>query len=205
LNKGVNMKLVKWLSSLLTGFMLVSCVTINIYFPAAAAEKAADRIIEDVWGPAVPHQEEKPEATQEQSSRLEPLPVAIHLLNWITTPAVAAEANLNISSPAINKIQSQMKQRHNQLKAYYASGAVGLTNQGLVTVRDAKAIPLKERNKVKGLVADENKDRNALYAEIARANGHPEWKADIQATFAQRWIKKAAKGWWYNSGGWKQK
>ncbi len=25
------------------------CVTINIYFPAAAAEKAADKIIEDVW------------------------------------------------------------------------------------------------------------------------------------------------------------
>ncbi len=25
------------------------CVTINIYFPAAAAEKAADRIIEEVW------------------------------------------------------------------------------------------------------------------------------------------------------------
>ena len=28
---------------------LSACVTINIYFPAAAAEKAADRIIEDVW------------------------------------------------------------------------------------------------------------------------------------------------------------
>lgn len=26
-----------------------ACVTINIYFPAAAAEKAADRIIDDVW------------------------------------------------------------------------------------------------------------------------------------------------------------
>ena len=26
-----------------------ACVTINIYFPAAAAEKAADRIIEEVW------------------------------------------------------------------------------------------------------------------------------------------------------------
>lgn len=25
------------------------CVTINIYFPAAAAEKAADRIIDQVW------------------------------------------------------------------------------------------------------------------------------------------------------------
>lgn len=28
---------------------LGACVTINIYFPAAAAEQAADRIIEEVW------------------------------------------------------------------------------------------------------------------------------------------------------------
>jgi hypothetical protein len=33
----------------LTGTFLAGCVTINIYFPAAAAEKAADKIIEDVW------------------------------------------------------------------------------------------------------------------------------------------------------------
>lgn len=34
---------------------LPACVTINIYFPEAAAEKAADKIINDVWqlqGPA---------------------------------------------------------------------------------------------------------------------------------------------------------
>ena len=30
-------------------FTLSACVTINIYFPAAAAEKAADKIIEEVW------------------------------------------------------------------------------------------------------------------------------------------------------------
>ena len=35
------------LASLL--LMLTGCVTINIYFPAAAAEKAADRIIDEVW------------------------------------------------------------------------------------------------------------------------------------------------------------
>jgi len=29
--------------------MLPACVTINIYFPEAAAEKAADKIIDDVW------------------------------------------------------------------------------------------------------------------------------------------------------------
>lgn len=29
--------------------LLSACVTINIYFPAPAAEKAADKIIEEVW------------------------------------------------------------------------------------------------------------------------------------------------------------
>ncbi len=47
------------LSILLGGVLLLTgCVTINIYFPAAAAEKAADRIIDEVWqlkgGAAVP-------------------------------------------------------------------------------------------------------------------------------------------------------
>lgn len=28
---------------------LAACVTINIYFPAAAAEKAADKILDEVW------------------------------------------------------------------------------------------------------------------------------------------------------------
>jgi succinate dehydrogenase hydrophobic anchor subunit len=35
--------------ALLAVFMLPACVTINIYFPAAAAEKAADKIIDEVW------------------------------------------------------------------------------------------------------------------------------------------------------------
>jgi hypothetical protein len=36
-------------ASLLMLALLSGCVTINIYFPAAAAEKAADKIIEEVW------------------------------------------------------------------------------------------------------------------------------------------------------------
>jgi hypothetical protein len=35
--------------ALLGAVVLPACVTINIYFPAAAAEKAADKIIDDVW------------------------------------------------------------------------------------------------------------------------------------------------------------
>ena len=200
------MKLFRWLTSSVAGLMLVSCVTINIYFPAAAAEKAADRIIEDVWGPEIQSNESTSPDDQEQSKQQQAQGLALTVLNWMIPAAQAAEADLNISSPAINTLQAAMKARHQTLKAYYSSGAVGLTENGLISVRDAKAIALKDRNKVKGLVADENKDRNALYAEIARANGHPEWKADIQSTFARRWVSNAASGWWYQSGGsWQQK
>jgi uncharacterized protein YdbL (DUF1318 family) len=76
----------------------------------------------------------------------------------------------------------------------------------MVEVHDQNAIPLPERNQARQLVADENKDRAALYAAIAKANGHPEWEAEIRDTFAKRWIAKAQAGWWYkDAGGWKQK
>lgn len=38
-----------WTSLSLTGIALSACVTINIYFPAAEAEKAADKIIDGIW------------------------------------------------------------------------------------------------------------------------------------------------------------
>ncbi len=99
-----------------------------------------------------------------------------------------------------------MRARHAQLLPYYNAGAIGLTNDGFVAVRDAKAIPLNARNTVNQLVADENRDRAALYREIAAANGHPEWAAQIQETFARRWIDRAQPGWYYQaSGGWRAK
>ncbi|MDP3308088.1 hypothetical protein [Methylotenera sp.] len=38
-----------WMFGLAWECMLPACVTINIYVPAAAAEKAADKIIDEVW------------------------------------------------------------------------------------------------------------------------------------------------------------
>ena len=39
----------QWIWLIAAALVLPACVTINIYFPAAAAEKAADRIIDEVW------------------------------------------------------------------------------------------------------------------------------------------------------------
>jgi uncharacterized protein YdbL (DUF1318 family) len=197
------MKQLKWLSSSFMGLMLVSCVTINIYFPAAAAEEAADRIIEDVWGTETQADEPEQQSLLNNAGQLN---LAVTLLNWVVSPAQAAGPDLNINSPAISTLQAKMKKRFTSLKPYYSNGAIGLTEDGLVTIRDNKSIPLKNRNLVKALVENENNDRSELYSEIARVNGHLEWRVDIQSTFARRWVSNASPGWWYQSGGsWKQK
>ena len=182
-----------------------ACVTINVYFPAAAAEQAADKIIEEVWG------EDSGKPAAGKSSKADPIVdgarrVSRLFVDWLIPAAHAQQANLDISSPAIGKIEASLKARHAQLLPYLNSGAVGLTADGLVAVRDAKSIPLNERQTVNQLVADDNRDRAALYREIAAANGHPEWESQIQATFARRWIDRAQSGWYYQSGGgWKAK
>ena len=123
-------------------------------------------------------------------------------LALLAMPILAsAAADLEINTPAISALKRAMQDRHGQLAGFYASGAVGLTRDGLIAVRDAAAVPLAQRQAVNGLVAAENQDRHALYREIARANGHPEWEEEVRSTFAQRWVQKAAPGWWYQNHG----
>lgn len=188
--------------------LLVGCVTINVYFPAVAAEKAADRIIEDVWGKQPPAEPAAPAKDTQGRMDAPGLSVlAMRVMDFVLPVAQAAEPNIDISSPAVQQVKTSMEARHASLVAHYTSGAVGLTNDGMITLRDANAVPLAERNAVKKLVADENADRSALYREIAVANNHPEWEADIRKTFAERWVAKAQAGWHYqtSAGAWSKK
>jgi len=185
---------------------VAACVTINVYFPAEAAEKAADRIIRDVYGE--PPQQPAPAEPQSKNRYLiapatSPL---LALLNWLASPAYAG-ADISVNTPALRQLEAAMETRHQQLAKYYTDGAIGMTQDGEITIRDQKLVALQDRNTVKSLVASENRDRSALYAEIAKANGHPEWEADIREIFARRWVDNAPSGWWYQNaqGGWKQK
>jgi uncharacterized protein YdbL (DUF1318 family) len=188
--------------------LLSACVTINVYFPAAAAEKAADRIIEDVWGSdAQKSNANKRTQLDEPASQRVLLAAAGAVLDLIVPAAHAQGADLNIATPVVKQLTASMEERHAQLKKYYDSGAIGLTRDGLIEIRDQNLIPLPERNSARKLVADENADRANLYREIASANGHPEWETDIRKTFAQRWIERASPGWYVQDEGgqWKQK
>ncbi len=206
----------------LTGYLilalsLAACVTINIYFPAAAAEEAARTIVRDVLkeggdtSPAEP-QPAAPVTPDDKQGRLDNVPsvwvVALEsVVNFVVPPAQAAPPNIAIDSPAIRSLRSAMASRQGDLAPYYRSGALGFTQTGTVAVRELKSVPLPQRNKVKKLVADENGDRQALYAEIARANGHPEWTDQIRQIFAKVWVEEAPKGYWHQNtqGSWQQK
>lgn len=191
----------------LLALTLVACVTINVYFPAAAVEQAADRIIEDVWGqrpapvPDSPPQSRTPQPPEPPVVEM----IARALLILIPT-AQAQQADINVSTPAIERLKQSLSSRFSQLQPHYDSGAVGLTGDGLVVVRNLDAVPLNQRNQVQQLVQQENQDRQSLYREIARANDRPDWENQIREVFAQRWISNARSGWWYQAGGgWRQK
>jgi len=194
----------------LMALALAACVTINIYFPAAAAEEAARTIVRDVLQSDQPEQAPpaKPDDKQSHSIHGHPLAVAFGVLMEALVPAAeAAQADININTAAISAIRASMQKRQSSLAPFYQSGAIGFDNKGSVSLRDLAAAPLPQRNQVKKLVADENADRDKLYREIARANGHPEWEADVRSTFAKVWVQEALKGYWYQDGGgnWKQR
>ena len=181
-----------------TIFMFVSaCVTINVYFPAAEAQDAATKIVTDIIGE---NEKIAPNDENPQSFNLNPLSFLIS--------SAHAQVNINISSPAIVDITSRMKSRYeSNLKAYLETGVIGFSNQGFIEILNAKLLGLKERQKAKKYVADENRDRKALYRELAVANGHPDWEDSIQSVFVKTWKDQAHVGWKYQDadGVWQTK
>lgn len=125
----------------------------------------------------------------------------------LAAPAAQAQSNLAVAAPAVEQIRHAMAARFSQLKPLFDSGAVGLSRDGAVVLRDLDAVPPAQRQAATNLVAADNIDRAALYRELAKASGNPGWEADIRATFGQRWIERAPKGWWIQNatGSWQQK
>jgi hypothetical protein len=181
---------------------LAACVTINVYFPAAEAQEAAAEFVDKVIGDEA--KKDAPAPVKPPQASVQP---RFNLLSFVISDAQAQTVDITIRTPAIQAIQSRMADRfQNSLEAHFDSGALGFGSDGLVAVRDATKLALKDRVPVNQLVAEDNRDRKAVYREIAVANGHPEWEGQIRETFAKQWIASARAGWWYQEGAaWKQK
>jgi uncharacterized protein YdbL (DUF1318 family) len=202
----------RWMGMPVAALVLTACVTINVYFPAAEAKEAAKQFVEKVIGDEAqpPASEQKDDgndgggmASATPSLRFDPL-----MLIGIAPAYAQGKPDITIKTPAIQSIQARMESRFDSsLRAGFDSGALGFSSDGLVVVRDAGKLGLKDRVAVNQAVADDNRDRKAVYREVAVANGHPEWESQIRGVFAKQWIASARSGWWYQDagGGWKQK
>ncbi len=194
-----------WRSPLLLASVLLlgACVTINVYFPAAEAQQAAAEFVDKVIGDKPAEQPVVPDKPPQAS--VQP---RFNLMSLLISDAQAAGVDITIRTPAIQAIQDRMADRFkSSLQAHFDSGALGFGKDGLIVVRDASKVALKDRVSVNQQVADDNRDRKAVYREIAVANGHPEWEDQIRDTFAKQWVASAHGGWWYQTsdGAWKQK
>ena len=191
---------------------LSACVTINVYINAAEAKEAAKEFVEKVINEADKVEIKEPPvgggmAMLERRIELDLSGIDPWALVGIGSARAQSAPDISLKTPAIQAIQSRMEARFNAtLRAGFDSGALGFTADGLITVRDASKVELKDRVAMNSAVADDNRDRKAVYREVAVANGHPEWEEQIRGVFAKQWIASAKAGWWYQSGGsWKQK
>jgi uncharacterized protein YdbL (DUF1318 family) len=182
--------------------VLAACVTVNLYFPAAEVQKAADKIVEDVR-----EKEQTAPAKPGSSSWLNEQLRAIGRLS-LGPRSAYAQVNVDISTPAIRALKASMQTRFPQLKPFYDKGAVGESNKGLIEARGAAGLNLQEQARLNQLVDQENKDRTSLYREIMSANKFgPEALPQIQNIFANSWRNNSQAGWWIqnDAGQWVKK
>ena len=205
------MKAARWMgASLASVWALSACVTINVYFPAAEAKEAAKEFVEKVIGedavPADTTPAEKPNGGGGMASllrRIDPLSLV-----GIGSAHAQGQPDISIKTPAIQAIQSRMTSRFDAtLRKGFDAGALGFGKDGMVVLREPGALELKDRAAMQAAVADDNRDRKALYKEVAVANGHAEWESQIRDVFSKQWVASARGGWWYQDkgGAWKQK
>ena len=137
-------------------------------------------------------------------------------LAWLVACACAAigsahaqgQPDISIKTPAIQAIQGRMAARFDStLRKGFDAGALGFGKDGMIVLREPGALELKDRAGMQAAVADDNRDRKAVYKEVAVANGHPEWESQIRDVFSKQWVDSARGGWWYQDkgGAWKQK
>ena len=212
---------IKWLLAT-TCFLLAACavITVNVYFPEKAA-KEAYKSLDDMLlksgtktpaGQPAPTPPAEPQAQPPQSRLLDNLS--------LVTPAYADESEadklaIELSSmPEVLKAYDDMSHRLTRLNQLFASGAVGLTNQGLVTVRDKSKLGAQDES----MVTAENQSRKTVVNSMAKAilklNKQQESKAALDqvmgkaaATFADTRRDEAQPGWWVQlpNGRWVQK
>ena len=180
-------------------FTFVSCVTVNIYFPAAKVEKAADEIVDEVY---------KDNPSQPQKPKTEPTSSLMRFLALLGPSAAHAADATEVSNASIRGLKDQIGNNHKQLLDFYNKGHVGINNRGYLEIKEEKGLNLKDLARLRQLVNADNNARKKLYEEVAKAlKIKGDQLGKIEKIFAEKWRSKAGGGWLIqeDSGNWKKR
>jgi hypothetical protein len=160
----MNQKLL-WSTILCMMVFVLACVTVNIYFPAEQVETMAGEIVDEIRG-----QEGGQKGLEEQSFLMHIERSFLQSALMLLSPSNAwAQDATTISNATIRALKEKMKTRYAQLKPYYQKRMLQEGDDGYISIAQTDELGLKEKRDLKALVDAENKDREALYAEVARA------------------------------------
>ena len=193
-------------------------INVNITFPTEEVEDIADEIIGDVRGrDPEPEEEGSPDPETAGADKKNDDPElekgSAHLrLGYRAPTAVLVTAPEAFRARefaeeekdegddgddrVIVEIKKALKKRFPDLVPLFDKGALGEANNGFLAPRDLDELSIKEKLKLKKLLAAENRDRKNLYQRVAILKGVPEQVKEIQKIFAKRWAREARKGWW---------
>ncbi len=107
-----------------------------------------------------------------------------HCVDFICLTRTVHAAELETSSSLAKQILERLRERYPQIEALKEKGSLGENNRGYVELRAAdKFEDAEQKNEAQRLIAEENKDRKALYKEIVRLNAD---EADVSMTEIER-------------------
>lgn len=145
----------------------VGCVVIpdtfeaNINITIRHIEQQADDFWDEVEGDA---------ETTEESDAEHDISYLKQFVDFMS-PVQIAYAQTSSTSPRLDQIKAKIKQRYAEVQRIKKTGAVGESNRGMLNLaRPEKISDIEQKNEIQRVVAAENKDRKALYKEIARLN-----------------------------------
>ena len=191
--------------------LIAACVTVNIYFPAAKVQKAAEEIVDEVYGTkaaGTPAKDAQPAAEAPKPSSSLGKRAVVAFLGLLSPKSAWADDATTVSNANIRALKDQITANHAKLAAHYDAGRVGIGKDGLLVFKGPEGLGLKEVGELKRLIDGDNQARTKLYQEVAGALGiDPAQAGKVNDVFAKEWQGKAPAGWYIQdpSGSWRKK
>src|SRR4030042_2154919 len=135
-----------------TAFVL-ACITVNIYFPEATVRQTAEEIVTEIHQKAAEKTGEEP---------IKKVSVRPQTASFSLVPMAYAQEETTVSNPAIRALKESIGDPLPPTRPSFAAGKIGLTNKGLVELRDEAGLNLQPQAALRKLVKEDNADRMKL-------------------------------------------